>query len=99
MTLPTVIHLINSIDNSNHGFVKNHYPYNYAHDFLIAYPEVVPKDVANFSKEHFQLLAIEAPARQVSHILTKWAESINKDRHDLAVVLADAWVIQHIRTE
>ncbi|MBC9706038.1 MAG: hypothetical protein H9W81_13900 [Enterococcus sp.] len=94
MALPTTNELLEAISITNSGVIADRYPYEYAHSFIMAYPETVPSQLIHPAAG--QRLA--SPAREVSRVLHAWAVSCNVSAKDMAEVLADAYIARHFKS-
>lgn len=91
MGTPTVNELLQAISMDNNGIVENRYPYEYAHSFILAYPETVPAKLIHPASGN----SFASPAREVSRILHAWAQSCDVPAKEMAEVLADAYIARH----
>lgn len=91
MVTPTVTELLDSISADNDGIVESRYPYEYAHNFIMAYPETVPTKLMHPASGN----SLSSPAREVSRILHAWAQSCDISAKEMAEILADAYLTRH----
>lgn len=96
MVLPTPGNLISGIKRGNQGVVDSEYPYSYAHRFITAYPETIPKDVQRQVRSQRM---ISTPARTAAATLQYWADEVHEDKQELAKILADTYLSLHHKVE
>lgn len=94
MATPTVTELLQAISKDNNGIIESRYPYEYAHSFIMAYPETVPAKLIHPASGN----SLASPAREVSRILHAWANTCNVPAKEMAEVLADAYLTRHFAT-
>lgn len=92
MTQLTKKEVLSRINSRNNGFVEDNYPFGYAHNFIVSYPETVPETI---QKELAQNSLITTQARTARVALDLWAKDSGLEKEELAKVLADAWLDKH----
>lgn len=91
MSTPTVTELTQAISENNNGIIEDRYPYEYAHSFIMAYPETIPAKLIHPVSGN----TLASPAREVSRVLHAWANECNVSAREMAEVLADAYISLH----